>query len=173
MRQHERLDRSESFPGRPSPPFVRVGPEHDRELDRAGPHQSRGRVDVSERHIATERRQAALVPDQLAVQIACRRILDDLRLERSPPSVDRKPLLRRGPGITSFDRRDFLDNGAEPCRVVHEAGQFTRALVQRRLRGGRVGEKPHVSGPERVLFRHVEALELVVQSVEEPLSAAR
>ena len=39
---------------------------------------------------------------------------------------------------------------AKSLRVVHEAGEFTLALVQRRLRRVRVSEQSHVSRPEGI-----------------------
>ena len=172
MRQDERLDGPEPFPRRPSPPLVGIGGEHDRQLDRTSPHRSLGPVDVSEWHVATDHRETALVLDQLVVQVAGLRVLDNLRLERAPPSVDRQSLLGGGLGLAPFDGRDLLDHYSKPSRVVHEAGARTLALVQRRLRHVRFSEQSHVSRPECVLLRPVEPLELVVQAVEEPLQAA-
>ena len=100
-------------------------------------------------------------------------MLDDLRLERSPPPVERKPLLGCSLGFAPFDCSDLLDDHSKPRRVVHEAGEFTLALVQRRLRRVRASEKPHASRPERVLLRRVEPLKLVAQAVEEPLRVDR
>ena len=72
------------------------------------------------------------------------------------------------PRLPPVDGRDGTDRSASRARRSHPlrgaASHEAEGAVP--FAASASARNPHVSGPERVLFRRVEALELVVQPVE-------